>query len=63
MEALDAKKVAYSQLEVRYDPSAREELQKISGQTRTPTAVFGGDVLADFDVAALDPFLQKHKLA
>lgn len=62
MEALDSKGIAYQTVEVRHDPSAMKQLEKISGQSRTPTAVFDDDVLANFDVADLDPFLQKHQL-
>jgi len=62
MDALDSKHVAYKKVEVRHDPRAMEQLEKISGQSRTPTAAFQGDVLANFDVADLDPFLRKHKL-
>lgn len=63
MQALDSKGVSYQTVEVRHDPRAMAELERISGQSRTPTAVCGGDVLANFDVADLDPFLQKHRLA
>jgi glutaredoxin len=61
-EFLDARRVAYEPVEVRGQPENMQELERISGQMRTPTLRIGGDVLADFDVEQLEPFLKKHQL-
>ncbi len=63
MEALDARSVQYKEVDVRGDHALMQELQKISGQTKTPTIVWDGDVLADFGVEQLEPFLKKHARA
>lgn len=62
VEFLDAKRIAYEPVEVRGDPEKMQELERISGQTRTPTLRIADDVLADFGVEQLEPFLKKHQL-
>jgi glutaredoxin 3 len=61
MKALDERGVAYEKVDVRGDEDAMNRLSKISGQTRTPTLAWDGNVLADFDVDQLDSFLAKQK--
>ena len=39
---------------------AMEEMRELSGQTKAPTMDWNGDVLADFGVDELIPFLKKH---
>lgn len=60
MEYLDDHDVEYDQIEVRRDPAAMQKLTEVSGQTKTPTLVWDGDVLADFGVEELEPFLAEH---
>ncbi len=63
MEELDKRGYKYKQVEVRTDPKAMAELQKVSGQTKTPTLMADGKVLANFGVEELDSFLgsSSHK--
>jgi len=62
---LDAKKylhehdLAFQEVDVGQDPSAFEEMKKLSGQTYVPVIVVDGQVLADFDVSQLEAFLAK----
>lgn len=61
IEWLDEHKVAYEKLDVVGSRKLMQELHDISGQTKTPTMqLSNGEVLADFDVEQLEPFLQKH---
>jgi glutaredoxin len=60
MDYLDQHQIAYEQIDVRGDEEKMQELKKISGQTKTPTLVWDGEVLADFGVNELEKFLAKH---
>lgn len=53
MEYLDEHKIEYVTEEVRSNPEMMEKLQKISGQKKTPTLDWNGDVLADFGIGQL----------
>ncbi len=57
---LDKQGIAYQEKEVRSDPAALEELQEISGQTKTPTLVCNGEVLANFGTDELVKFLAER---
>lgn len=37
-----------------------EKLKEVSGQTKTPTLVWNGDVLADFGTEELKTFVADH---
>lgn len=50
--------IAYERKEVRSDRAAMSEMVALSGQTKAPTMKFGADVLADFGVDELKPFLK-----
>lgn len=52
--------VAYEAVDVRSDVAAAKRMEKLSGQTKAPTMVIDGDVLADFGVEDLEPFLSRH---
>ena len=55
--------IEYNITNVLEDASAYQHMQKISGQSLTPTIeLSGGAVLADFDVAQLEEFLTKNSL-
>lgn len=60
MEHLDKRQIEYDTVDVRTDEAAMNKLQKISGQSKTPTLDWDGDILADFGTEELDPFLKKH---
>lgn len=42
------------------DREAMQEMVTLSGQTKAPTMDWHGDVLADFGLDELVPFLKKH---
>lgn len=61
IEWLTAKGIAYEMIDVRKDAAAFEEMQQLSGQTKTPTLQMpDGRVLADFGVEELPSFLEKN---
>ncbi|MBC2605698.1 glutaredoxin family protein [Pelagicoccus albus] len=57
---LKKKGIEYTRLEVRSSPENMKEMLSISGQDKAPTMKLGDDVLADFGVDELIPFLAKH---
>ena len=61
-EFLQEKKIDFERIEVRSNKEAFEEMIELSGQTKTPTMDWEGEVLADFGVDELIPFLQKKGL-
>ena len=60
---LDQHQISYEAVEVRSDPAQMQKLLEISGQTKTPTLVWDGDVLANFGVDELEPFVSAHTAA
>ncbi|BCX50128.1 glutaredoxin-like protein, YruB-family [Haloferula helveola] len=44
---------------VSVDPEAMREMVELSGQTKAPTMDWNGEVLADFGVEELVPFLEQ----
>ncbi len=58
-EFLQENKIAFERIEVRSNQEAFEEMIELSGQTKTPTMDWEGEVLADFGVDELIPFLKK----
>jgi monothiol glutaredoxin len=61
MDYLDEREIAYEKIDVRGDETAMKKREEISGQTRTPTLVWDGEVLADFEVDELEKFLSGRK--
>ncbi len=59
IDYLDAKEIAYDQVVVSGNPQAMQEMVDLSGQSKAPTMNWDGDVLADFGVDELVPFLRK----
>ncbi len=59
-EYLDQHEITYQEVEVRSDPAAMKKLEELSGQTKTPTLDWNGDVLANFGTDELKSFLAKH---
>ncbi len=57
MDYLDGNKIAYEKVDVRGSDPGMKKLQELSGQTKTPTLDWKGDVLADFGVEELEEFL------
>jgi glutaredoxin 3 len=62
IEFLDRNGVGYRLRDVTDDPTALEEMRRASGQTRAPTLDWQGEVLADFGVDELVPFLRLHNV-
>jgi glutaredoxin 3 len=62
VEFLDSHGVGYKLREVTADTTAMDEMQRKSGQTKAPTLDWHGEVLADFGVDELVPFLREHNV-
>ena len=62
IEFLRGHGIGYREQDVTKDPKALAEMERKSGQTRAPTLDWRGQILADFGVAELVPFLQKHNV-
>jgi glutaredoxin-like YruB-family protein len=58
-EYLRQHNLPFVEVNVGQDPTAYEEMKRLSGQTYVPTIVVNGQILADFDVAQLETFLAK----
>ena len=56
---LKKKKVAVKVSVVSGNPEAMKEMVELSGQTKAPTMDWHGEVLADFGVEELEPFLEE----
>lgn len=62
VEYLDSHGVSYKLREVTSDQDAMKEMQQKSGQTKAPTLDWHGEILSDFGVDELVPFLRKHNV-
>jgi len=60
---LAKKKIAVKKVIVSGNREAMQEMVDLSGQTKAPTMDWHGEVLADFGVDELIPFLKKKGLA
>jgi len=60
MDYLDGNNLAYEKVDVRGSDAGMKKLEALSGQTKTPTIDWDGDVLPDFGVEELEKFLRKH---
>ena len=54
--------ISYREKMVSGDSSAFAEMQRVSGQTKAPVLDWRGDVLADFGVDELVPFLRRKNV-
>ncbi len=54
--------IAYGKTDVRSDKAAFEEMNRLSGQTKTPTMRWGDEILADFGAEELDVFLRERSV-
>jgi len=57
---LDQRKIEVETLVVSGNREAMAEMVSLSGQSKAPTLDWHGDVLADFGVEELVPFLKKR---
>lgn len=62
VEFMTSNGVGYREKNVIDDPAAFEEMQQKSGQTRAPTLDWNGQILADFGVDELVPFLRRQNV-
>lgn len=58
-EYLKRGKIAHETVMVSGDPAAMDEMRRISGQTKAPVLDCDGEILADFGVDELVPFLTR----
>jgi glutaredoxin 3 len=63
VEYLKRKKIEVQTFVVSSDREAMQEMVALSGQSKAPTMDWHGEVLADFGVEELIPFLKKHGIA
>lgn len=61
-EYLDRKKIEVETIVVSGNREAMQEMVDLSGQSKAPTMDWHGEVLADFGVDELIPFLKKKGL-
>ncbi|MEJ6581428.1 MAG: glutaredoxin family protein [Akkermansiaceae bacterium] len=57
---LDRKGLKYEKVVVSGNAEAMQAMIDLSGQTKAPTMNYNGEILADFGVDELIPFLSKH---
>lgn len=62
MDFLDEHGIAYKKANIAQDRNAQKEMERISRQGKVPTLDWHGDVLADFGVAELVPFLKAKEV-
>lgn len=58
IEYLDERRIAYEKITVSGNREAMQEMVDLSGQSKAPTMDWDGEVLADFGVDELVPFLR-----
>ncbi len=59
---LDEHGIPYRRLDIVENPSARAEMERLSRQAKVPTLDWQGEVLADFGVDELVPFLRSRNV-
>lgn len=62
VEFLREKGVSYRERNVSADANAMSEMVRKSGQSKAPTLDWRGEILADFGVDELVPFLRKQNV-
>jgi glutaredoxin len=63
LEFLEARKIPFSKVVVSGDREALQDMIDLSGQSKAPTMDWNGEVLADFGVDELIPFLRSKGVA
>lgn len=54
--------ISHREKNVADDAQAMAEMKRVSGQSKAPTLDWKGEILADFGVEELVPFLHKHNV-
>ena len=62
VDYLKRKQIAVQTVNVSADREAMKEMIDLSGQSKAPTMDWHGEVLADFGVDELIPFLKKRNI-
>ena len=62
LDYLDDQNIDYDKVVVSDDPEAMDDMVELSGQSKAPTMDWDGDILADFGVDELVPFLRSKGL-
>jgi glutaredoxin 3 len=62
VEFLDEHGTPYHRAEITTDQAARAEMERVSGQDKTPTLDWQGEILADFGLDELVPFLRSKNV-
>lgn len=60
VDFLRKKKIAVEKVVVSGNPAAMREMQDLTGQSKAPSLDWHGEVLADFGLDELVPFLQNQ---
>ncbi|RYD32645.1 MAG: glutaredoxin family protein [Verrucomicrobiaceae bacterium] len=63
LDYFERKKLPYTKVRVSGNREAMQEMVDLSGQSKAPTMDWDGEVLADFGVDELIPFLRKHGIS
>lgn len=63
LEYLDARSLVYEKVVVSGNRDAMQTMIDLSGQSKAPTMDWDGEVLADFGVDELVPFLRSHGIS
>lgn len=63
LEYMDRKKLPYRKVTVSGNREAMAEMVDLSGQSKAPTMDWDGEVLADFGVDELIPFLKERGIS
>lgn len=63
IEFLEAHRIAFTKVVVSGNREALQDMIDLSGQSKAPTMDWDGEVLADFGVDELIPFLRTKKLS
>ncbi|HEY1084088.1 MAG TPA: glutaredoxin family protein [Prosthecobacter sp.] len=61
LDYMDEHKLSYKKVVVSGNREAMQEMVDLSGQSKAPTMDWDGEVLADFGVDELIPFLKARK--
>lgn len=62
LDYMDQHKISYRKVVVSGNREAMQEMVDLSGQSKAPTMDWDGEVLADFGVDELIPFLKARKV-
>ena len=59
VDYLDQHQINYTKINVTESSEAMDEMVRLSAQSKAPTLDWDGDILADFGIEELEPFLKE----